>query len=221
MDFKPASEVINSSPISLYIKKMTGEIVEIKYDDEESLERLIERELLNGDEYNGYMFNLFREEENNDNDEIKKIDEDELKDGDNLCIVLYPKTFDINFIFIEDSLLYKSEEFEETQREICHKFIISIRQNNNKLYSQDHLEFCFYYKRDYRENRENIYIPAYSAKLLINEYNTYIEEDRICIKGEIFTSFKDMIKDFLSNTYTEYICDTIIEESVKLWKIEA
>jgi len=222
MNFKPANEVLKENNITVNLKKMSGDIISVTYDSNRyTLEELIKRDFIE----NSYRFSLFKNKECYNSD----ID-DELKEGDILDIFIFPKSFEVSIIYLEESLMFKTpnditgvqdditgvqdditgvqDDIQAWSRgEFYEKYVISIEE---KIENADHIVHTFYV-------RNEKYIPS-SSVTVINE-GKYDDEDHIIINGEkpIFHSINDIVNFLLRDLYNESICKDINDKILLVW----
>ena len=215
MNFKPANEVLKENNITVNLKKMSGDIISVTYDSNRyTLEELIKRDFIE----NSYRFSLFKNKECYNSD----ID-DELKEGDILDIFIFPKSFEVSIIYLEESLMFKTpnditgvqdditgvqDDIQSWSRgEFYEKYVISIEE---KIENADHIVHTFYV-------RNEKYIPS-SSVTVINE-GKYDDEDHIIINGEkpIFQSINDIVNFLLRDLYNESICKDINDKILLVW----
>jgi hypothetical protein len=187
--------------ITLHIKKMCGEMFSISYDkNKDSIKDLLESEL--NYNVNGYIFNIFK---NNDSRYIEEIeDQGDLNDGDEICIIIYPKTFSTTIIYIDEIFVGDSISIIGDLNDNAEKYLLSIKQTNSLTNEIDWHEFYFYYDRI-----RKTYIEYHN----IDDYIDSCFDDKY-----YFNSFEDMVKNFLDDTYYDQsICDTILEDTIRCW----
>lgn len=196
--------------ITVYLKKMSGDILTIIYDSsKEKIEDIIKRDIM-AIKYKGYYFNLFKDGEYYNSETIN------LKDGDVLDFFIGEKNFKVNMFFIEEALMYKSKNDNQAwiRSEFYKKIEISILEEYKKNYEKFSFkvyDFPFYVKG------LNTYIPSSSIEVINKDL--YDDEEHIILLEDkyIFSDINSLMSFILRDMFEDKILEDINNEIKSVW----